>query len=567
MGAVLYISYWYAHTASLFELPTSLEEAIQGANAWDDPELINYVWNKMWPMLNSYNVDGPDGYTTWYLMDEVGSAIAYERSPNCRVYPIYVNLQGIQGLESSGGPYGLSLLWPIREISAGEALTRDYLPSSYATDFAAICENFQELPLEKRIELLKATPANPLNPLKLSETITLETMRQLKEIGFFDLPSGQLTADSTTIRIVKARAEEVAAYLADVDRSSAHAGCELLIETPVGWQHINNLLDEPAEQQHVTPLKIYCDRDDYLSASCLQKMAGRFQFVADAAEADILYLIDHVIDVETDKEHEKHNKILTQFWWEGMIVTKNHFIRTMKAAWLKAGHTSSDNHFCWPWIAPTYDLSKPADFAAFIGHFVAIATAERENTSMTELDNMWMLKKHTGRQGIDYPITSNLSCAIRHTDLWPRLACKYITRPCLFNGCKFDLRYYVVVLSLQPLKIFRHQIFIPRASNVSYSLDDFECYQKHFTVMGFLEEKSLLQDIRGVGARKDPLMHEFIAEFDREQASGLQWEAHIQPEIDKVLKNIFECVALVAEDEPAHPSGHALHPNAGKATT
>jgi hypothetical protein len=563
-------------TASIFELPEEAEELLSSPDCHNNKELVNLLWDKMWPLLNSYNIDGSDAYTTWYLMDEVGSAISHNRFPNCRVYPIYVNLEGIPGLAAIGyKQFGLSLLWPIKDIEVGDIITRDYLPMSYANQLVDE-EGFGDMPLIDRIGILKAIGAD-----KAKDQVTLELLRHLKGIGYFDVPVGLRGSENaeSTLEVIGSIADEALTCIKSQQDTEVSSRCSLLNDSPSEWARINDKLQTAAAasvtavNESTPPLRIFCDRDDYLSAQCVDKLSNRFVFVSDSADADILYLIDHVID-STDSEHDKSGKLLTQFWWEGMIVTKNHFIRTMKAAFekLTAGHSSNDGAHtdagCWPWIAPTYDLSKPKDFASFVKHYVSI----QQKSANNPIANMWLLKKFTGRQGIDYPITNNLSCAIRHTDLWPRLACKYISQPCLYRQCKFDLRYYVVVLSLSPLRLLRHKIFIPRASNIPYSLEDFECYQKHFTVMGFLEEKTLLQDIRGQGVRRDPLMAEFMTEFDAEQrekldantASGaLQWEQHIQPEVDKVLRNIFECVAAVAEDEPAHPSGRPLHRNAG----
>jgi hypothetical protein len=35
---------------------------------------------------------------------------------------------------------------------------------------------------------------------------------------------------------------------------------------------------------------------------------------------------------------------------------------------------------------------------------------------------------------MDYPITDNLSCALRHVESAPRLASKYVSAPALFKG-------------------------------------------------------------------------------------------------------------------------------------
>ena len=78
---------------------------------------------------------------------------------------------------------------------------------------------------------------------------------------------------------------------------------------------------------------------------------------------------------------------------------------------------------------------------------------------------------------MDYPITSYLPCALRHLESSPRLAAKYLIHPATLQGRKFDLRYYVIVSSLQPLVVHRHEMFSIRLANHVYSCDDLEQVQ------------------------------------------------------------------------------------------
>ena len=65
----------------------------------------------------------------------------------------------------------------------------------------------------------------------------------------------------------------------------------------------------------------------------------------------------------------------------------------------------------------------------------------------------------------------------RHLESSPRLAAKYLTHPATLAGRKFDLRYYVIVTSLQPLVLHRHEMFSIRLANHEYSCDDLEQVQ------------------------------------------------------------------------------------------
>jgi Tubulin-tyrosine ligase family len=294
-----------------------------------------------------------------------------------------------------------------------------------------------------------------------------------------------------------------------------------------------------------------------------------------------------------------------------MIVSKEHLVRTMNNAYGTV-----------PFLPVTYDLSHLDQLRNFIADFsrrekdksLRGVDGEGGSEEGRTADNIWIMKRYRGRQSMDYPISDSLSCALRHLESSPRLACKYVTPPALFKGRKFDLRFYVIVLSLQPLRIFRHEMFVIRAANTQYSASDLEEYQKHFTVMNFLDDNSTSGDdpvraIRGAGGRENPTSVQFIANFNKEHSEKLcgsvimgaaqssvescsdnahssnsnssssnnnnsssstledKWGRDVQPAIDSVLRKVFEGVDTAFGDEPPHPSGKTLHPNAGGSRT
>lgn len=236
----------------------------------------------------------------------------------------------------------------------------------------------------------------------------------------------------------------------------------------------------------------------------------------------------------------------SQFCWNGMIVSKEHLARTMKQAY---GRVS--------FLPVTYDLSYVQQLKDFIADFnhraLIIKLNQKKKTRSSKIneyddgnnmktenddklevlngdkieenidDNIWIMKRYRGRQSMDYPITDSLPCALRHLESSPRLACKYVTHPSLFKGRKYDLRFYVIVISLDPFVAYRHVMFVIRAANVQYSSNDLEQYQKHFTVMNFIDNNSNSEDdsvrlIRGSGERENPTSIQFIKNFNSEHA-------------------------------------------------
>ncbi|PIA16136.1 hypothetical protein COEREDRAFT_87342 [Coemansia reversa NRRL 1564] len=85
------------------------------------------VFRELWRYLQGYDylAQGADQSiskrTNWYVQDEVGLAVAHCDDPNVRCLPfLYVNDHGQMM------PY--SILWPIKSITQGEPLSRDYCP-------------------------------------------------------------------------------------------------------------------------------------------------------------------------------------------------------------------------------------------------------------------------------------------------------------------------------------------------------------------------------------------------------------------------------------------------------
>ncbi len=202
-------------------------------------------------------------------------------------------------------------------------------------------------------------------------------------------------------------------------------------------------------------------------------------------------------------------------------------------------------------------------------------TADATSTpiSNSNADNIWIMKRYQGKQSMDYPITQSLSCALRHLDPCGRLASKYVSNPCLLSNKKFDLRFYVIVKSLQPLVVYCHKFFVIRWSNSDYSASDFEEYQKHFTVMNFLDDVEL-QHVRGAGKRRDIHRDQFIPLFNSEHpielsssssgSSGGCWESVVMPRVHALFRDVFSAAGGTYSSELPHPYGLAIHPNSGK---
>jgi len=111
-------------------------------------------------------------------------------------------------------------------------------------------------------------------------------------------------------------------------------------------------------------------------------------------------------------------------------------------------------------LPPTYVL--PVDYSLFLEEF-------RKNSN-----SMWIMKPSSKARGIGIFLVSKLSqikrWASRNTsDVY--VISKYIERPLLIGGRKFDLRLYVLVRSYRPLQVYLYQDGFARFCNEKYSAD------------------------------------------------------------------------------------------------
>ncbi|KAG9342650.1 hypothetical protein JZ751_016087 [Albula glossodonta] len=140
------------------------------------------------------------------------------------------------------------------------------------------------------------------------------------------------------------------------------------------------------------------------------------------------------------------------------------------------------------WLPKTFNLQT--ELAQFISHY-------QQNEERGD-DNHWICKPWNLARGLDTHITDNLNYIIRQRESTPKVVCKYLENPVLFEReevgmVKFDIRYMVLLRSVKPLRLYAYNIFWLRFANRPFSLDHFDDYQKHFTVMNYADGVQLKQ--------------------------------------------------------------------------
>ncbi|MBN3295298.1 TTL12 protein, partial [Amia calva] len=204
----------------------------------------------------------------------------------------------------------------------------------------------------------------------------------------------------------------------------------------------------------------------------------QFVFTDKEEEADILMLYSHIKDYRKLSEERPH-VLLNQFPCETMVTVKDCLASVAR----RVGGTEGAK-----WLPRTFNLKT--ELPQFISHY-------QQNQERGQ-DNHWICKPWNLARGLDTHITNNLNYVIRQRESTPKVVCKYLEKPVLFERqevgpVKFDIRYIVLLRSVQPLQLYAYNVFWLRFSNRPFSLDHFDDYQKHFTVMNYTEGAQLKQ--------------------------------------------------------------------------
>ncbi|CAL5398452.1 unnamed protein product [Camellia sinensis] len=256
-----------------------------------------------------------------------------------------------------------------------------------------------------------------------------------------------------------------------------------------------------------SPLRVYTDIPQ------AEELLTRpeFEISTDPKDADIIWTgmqVDEEMKVAAGLTDHQY---INQFPFEACLVMKHHLAETVQKA-----------YGCPDWLQSTYNLET--QLTHLIGEYYV---RKRDG-----LDNLWILKPWNMARTIDTTITGNLSAIIRLMETGPKVCQKYIEYPALFGGKKFDLRYIILVRSIDPLEIFLSDVFWVRLANNPYSLDkrSFSEYETHFTVMNYRGKLNHMNT------------PEFVREFEKEHQVKW-WDIHVR--VKRMIRSVFESAAVV----------------------
>lgn len=83
-----------------------------------------------------------------------------------------------------------------------------------------------------------------------------------------------------------------------------------------------------------------------------------------------------------------------------------------------------------------------------------------------EPNKMWICKPHANSCGRGIIVTNQISEIPQKDKMY--VCCEYIQNPLTFNGYKFDLRIYVALTSVNPLRIYIYDEGLVRFATSKY---------------------------------------------------------------------------------------------------
>ncbi|KAM3587746.1 uncharacterized protein V6R79_013179 [Siganus canaliculatus] len=242
----------------------------------------------------------------------------------------------------------------------------------------------------------------------------------------------------------------------------------------------------------------------------------RFQTTEDEGEADILWKYHHIKDYRKLSEEQPH-VMLNQFPCESLVTVKDCLAAVARR--LNGGPAPD-------WLPETFNLQTE------LPQFVKNYQLRQQRGD----DNHWICKPWNLARGLDTHITNNLDYIIRQRESTPKVVCKYIEDPVLFSRedvgmVKFDIRYMLMLRSVEPLRLYAYDVFWLRFANRPFSLDHFDDYQKHFTVMNYAEGVEL----------KQVHYDEFIPMFEQ-QYPLYPWK-EVEAKLFEAFKELFQAAS------------------------
>ena len=438
--------------------------AMFGVDTTDEAQskqlIHNQILQKFWKFANCYHLSGHNSSSVWFVMDELGSAIAHSGEPNVMCVP-FVFIHSPEETTDGSTPQpqliSYSLMWPVSDLEYEAYVERDFCP-------------WITTPIERIAHLadwVSDLDEDLLEQLTKGSTYHSEFLQEMTTKGGID---GHCFTARNLCSVSS-------------DGSSGGSTCnDAFIATR----------QAPLASLAVTqPLKVYTPPS--VDPLRLHDATGglshpSFTIVDSRDDADILWLSEPMKATETTEfwqpssahpppipppsdmaggassaDSERKVQWVNQFPYEGVFCLKDNLTREVARC---LGMPK--------WWVPTYDLET--QLPIFVGDYLNHQQRQQEKTSTETSDyNVWIAKPNNGTRSAGHVVSHSLVRIIRSLEInKSRIAQKYIERPLLFQGkYKFDMRFVVLVRSFEPGKeeIYVYNDFWCRVANKPHRLE------------------------------------------------------------------------------------------------
>ncbi|KAH8617904.1 putative Tubulin tyrosine ligase family [Trypanosoma vivax] len=291
----------------------------------------------------------------------------------------------------------------------------------------------------------------------------------------------------------------------------------------------------------VSPLRVFTDSQQ---VSSHLTDARHFVVVDLPQEAHVVWISHRPID---SLDEFKHAYYISQFPEERFFTSKSGLLEMIQK---RLGHVS--------WYQVGYDTTT--HLREFIGDFIVRQGAAHRSecdgdvvlrddvSQLLSCDgtNLWISKPANMARSIDMAVSANFSELLKTIETGPKVVSKYIANCATLRQRKFDLRFIVCVNSFSSafteLEAYVYNVFWTRFALEDYKLDEFDCYEKHWTVMNYSNPEKLLK------LYDTDFIREFNDEYAPKGYGSFVWEAVVYPKILKMLREVFSLVTLEERD-------------------
>ncbi|RNF18024.1 putative tubulin tyrosine ligase [Trypanosoma conorhini] len=500
-----------ANAALRERLGRILSLSLSHTNAREDTQS---VFDNMWRKVNSYrlpgSVDDSDALyeNYWFIHDEVGSAITVvtDEPGNMKLEPIPLCFP------EKGGVF--SAMWCVEEMEEGTIATQRAETLLESLGGKEVVELLYGLAGQERyVDAQRACLEAWRLGVGRLEAVAAATAGQGDAVGAEDATRGTGRSD------------------ADGERRRPTASPP----TPPPHETV------PSEELGVKPpLRVFTD-SKLVSANLGD--ARHFFLVDLPQEAQVVWLShDHIDDLDRFRDAQ----FVSQFPEERLFTSKRGLLQLIQ------GHYGYVD-----WFQVSYDTTS--QLREFIGDFM-VRQAQLRGTApdgvvtpddisflrSSDGTNIWITKPVNLARSIDMTISSNLNALLKTIETGPKVVCKYLANTATLRCRKFDLRFIVAVRSFAseetPMEAYVYNVFWTRFALEDYALNDFDRFEKHWTVMNYENPAKLIQ------LHDTEFIEEFNAEYARKGYGTSLWARDVYPKIRKMLREALGVVKVHGTD-------------------